>query len=250
MDFQSGLSQAWTSIATFVPKLIAFLVILLIGWIIAKLLSKGLDMLLRKIGMEKAAEKSGLSGLFENSKYDTTRLISRIVFFALLLITLNTAFAVFGNNPISDLLASVVAWLPRALVAIVIIVVAAAIANIVKDIIASALSSVSSGRLLATIAWAFIIGLGVIAAVNQIGVARFVTNAVLVAVLASIVGIAIVGLGGGLIRPMQDRWRGWLGRIEDESKQASVPRARQEGEGQAEAPTTQVPHQTGTAPPA
>ena len=64
----------------------------------------------------------------------------------------------------------------------------------------------------------FILGLGVIAALNQIGVATTVTTPVLIAVLATIAGILIVGVGGGLIRPMQSRWERWLTRAEQESQ--------------------------------
>lgn len=252
IDFESGLSDAWSSIATFVPTFLAFLVILIVGWLIAKALGKGLDMLLRRVGMERLAERSGMSRMFENSDWDTTRLISRVVYYALVLVVLQAAFGVFGQNPISDVLASIVAWLPQAIVALVIVVVAAAVANALRQIVRSALSSRSYGDFLATAIWAFVIALGVIAAVNQIGVAQFVTNALLIAALAIVVGVAIIGLGGGMIRPMQERWSGWLNRIETETEQAKVPQARQSTERTAEQTGTQQPttgqSTTGTAP--
>jgi hypothetical protein len=51
-----------------------------------------------------------------------------------------------------------------------------------------------------------IIGFGVIAALDQVGVAGSVTTPVLIAVLATIGGVIVVGVGGGLVQPMQDRW--------------------------------------------
>jgi hypothetical protein len=132
----------------------------------------------------------------------------------LLLITLQIAFGVWGPNPISDLLTAIVAWLPKAAVAIIIVVVAAAIARAAKDFIGSALGGLSYGNVLANIASVFIWALGVIAALNQIGVATTVTTPVLIAVLATV--------GGGLIGPMQQRWEGWLGRAERELPQAQA----------------------------
>jgi hypothetical protein len=88
----------------------------------------------------------------------------------------------------------------------------------VKDLVANALGGLSYGRLLANVASYFIIGLGVIAALNQIGVATTVTMPVLIAVLATIAGILIVGVGGGLVRPMQSRWESWLARAASESQ--------------------------------
>ncbi|MET8837069.1 hypothetical protein ABZV78_24575, partial [Micromonospora sp. NPDC004540] len=82
----------------------------------------------------------------------------------------------------------------------------------------------------------FILGLGVIAALNQIGVATTVTTPVLIAVLATVAGILIVGVGGGLVRPMQGRWENWLTRAEQESQAiATHARAYQAGRQDLEA---------------
>ena len=95
--------------------------------------------------------------------------------------------------------------------------VAAAIAAAVRDLITGALGGLSYGRLIANVVSIFIVALGVIAALNQVGIATTVTQPVLVAVLATVAGILIVGVGGGLVRPMQRRWEGWLDRMATES---------------------------------
>jgi hypothetical protein len=53
---------------------------------------------------------------------------------------------------------------------------------------------------------------------------------VLVAVLATVAGVIIIGVGGGLVRPMQSRWEGWLNRVQDEAAatRSPMPRASQE----------------------
>jgi hypothetical protein len=229
MDIMGGLSQAWSSIATFVPKLALFLVILLVGWFIAKMLAKFAEMGLRKVGFDRAVDKSGIGRMLERSNYDAIKLVAKLLYYFVLLIVLQASFAVFGTNPISDALNSIVSWLPKAAVAIIIVVIAGAIANAVKDLLTSALSSVSYGRMLANIAAVFIVGLGIVAALNQIGVAGFVTSSVLTAVLATIAGVLIIGIGGGLVRPMQDRWGRWLNRIEEDSSNVKAPSASADG---------------------
>lgn len=154
----------------FVPRLLAFLVIMFIGWLIAKAL----------------------------------------VYYAVLLIALQMAFGVFGTNPVSTMLTGIVAFLPRAVVAIVIVVAAGAVARAVRDLVTGALGGLSYGSLL-----------GIIAALNQMGVATSVTTPVLITALATVGGIAVIGVGGGLVRPMQQRWENWLHRAEDE-----IPHAR------------------------
>ncbi|MEO3803522.1 hypothetical protein [Nonomuraea sp. B1E8] len=220
MNIGQGLSDVFRQIATFVPKLVAFIVILIIGWIVAKLLEKIVNKVLERVGFERVVDRSGVHRWLERSDFTASSLLARIVYYAILLVTLQIAFNVFGPNPISALLASVVGWLPKAIVAIVIIVVAGAIAKAVRDILSGALGGLSYGRFLATLAAVFIWALGIIAALNQIGVATTVTTPVLITVLATIGAIAAIGIGGGLIRPMQQRWERWLGRIEAEAPQA------------------------------
>jgi hypothetical protein len=206
INFSQGVTDAWSAVARFIPKFVGFLVILVIGWFIARLLAHALEVVLRKAGFERMAERGGISRALANSKYDTTGLICKVVYYALLLVTLQLAIGVFGNNPVSTMINGVVAWLPRGLVALAIVVVAAFIARVVRELVGAALSSLSYGRTLATIASVFVLGIGIIAALGQAGIATTITGPILVAVLAAIVGVVVVGVGGGLVMPMRQRW--------------------------------------------
>ncbi|MBT2390871.1 hypothetical protein J7E87_15930 [Streptomyces sp. ISL-1] len=220
VDFGQGITEAWSAVARFVPKLIGFLVILLIGWFVAKLLARVADQLLRRLGFERLAERSGVANALQGSKYDATGIIAKIIYYGILLIALQLGFGVFGPNPVSGMINSVVGWLPKAIVACVIVVVTLAIARAVRDIVQGALGQTSYGKVLSTAAWAFIVSLGVIAALGQAEIATSVTGPVLVAALAAIAGILIVGVGGGLINPMRRRWEQWLSIAEQEAARA------------------------------
>jgi hypothetical protein len=205
-----ALQQTWNTVAAFVPKLVAFLLILIIGWIIARVLAKAVNAVLERVGFDRAVERGGVKKALEKSKYDASDVVAKLVYYALVLFVLQAAFGVFGPNPISDLLTRVIAFLPSLVVAIIIVVIAAAIAAAVRELISNTLGGLSYGKLLANIASVFILGLGVIAALNQVGVATTVTTPILIAVLGTVGGILVVGVGGGLIDPMRDRWRQWL----------------------------------------
>lgn len=225
IDYERGVEDAWTSVANFVPKLVAFVVILVIGYIIAKVLAKATNAILERVGFDNAVERGGVKQALSKSKYDASDLVAKLVYYAVLLITLVTAFNVFGTNAISTLLAGVVAFLPKLVIAILIVVVASAIAAGVKDLISGTLGGLSYGKTLANIASVFILGLGIIAALNQIGVATTITTPILIAVLATIAGVIIVGAGGGLIRPMQNRWERWLLTAEQEAPRVKAEAA-------------------------
>jgi hypothetical protein len=218
VDIDSALTDMWKSVFVFLPKAVAFLAILFVGWIVARFIRRIVYKALKRVGLDRAIERGGMARAFERTRFDASTITSRIVYYAVLLLVLQIGFSIWGPNPVSDLITSVVSWLPKAFVAIVIMVVAIAIANAVRDLVGSALGGLSYGKLLATLAWAFIIVLGAIAALNQVGIATTVTTPVLIAALATIAGIMIVGVGGGLIRPMQQRWEGLLDRAATESQ--------------------------------
>lgn len=251
VDVGQGISNAWSSVANFVPKLVAFLVIMVIGWLIAKALEKIVTKVLEKVGFNRVVERGGIKQMLARSKYDAGGIIAKLVYYAILLIALQIALGAFGPNPVSAMLYGIVAWLPKAAVAIIIIVVAGAIARAVSDLVGSALGGLSYGKVLATAAAVFIWGLGIVAALNQIGVATAVTTPVLIAVLATIAGVVIVGMGGGLVRPMQQRWERWLGRAEAEMPVAraradAYQRGREDATRAGEPATEQMPAQHST----
>jgi hypothetical protein len=214
---RDALRDGLTTIAEFVPKLALFLVILVIGIIIAKVIAKALNALLERAGFDRAVERGGIKRALSSSKMDASDIVAKLIYYTLLLFVLQLAFGVFGANPISRLIEDVIRFLPSLVVAIIILVVAASIAAAVKGLLENMIGGLSYGRALANIASAFVLFLGVIAALNQVGVATTVTTPVLIAILATVAGVIIVGVGGGLIRPMQQRWEGYLTTAEREA---------------------------------
>ena len=234
VDFEQGVSDAWSNIATFIPKLLFFAIILVVGYVVAKVLAKATNAVLERVGFDNAVERGGIKQALARSQYDASDIVAKLVKYAVMLFTLVIAFDVFGPNAISDLLESIVAFLPKLIVAIIIVVVAAAVAKAVKDLISNMLGGLSYGNVIANIASIFILFLGVIAALNQIEVATTVTTPVLITILATIGGVIIVGAGGGLVRPMQSRWENWLNTAEREKENVKA-QVRQSGGMKAQA---------------
>jgi hypothetical protein len=202
-----------------VVKVAVFLAIMAVGWFVARWIHGWLRGLLERVGLDRAVDRGGLRRVLGG--WSASDLAAKIIQYGLLLVTLQLALGIFGPNPVSAMIADVVAWLPKLLVAVVIVVVAAAIAGAVKDLVSHALHGLSYGRTLATLAQVGILTLGLIAALNQVGIGTSVTMPILIAVLATVAGILIVGVGGGMIRPMQQRWERMLTTAEAETAAAA-----------------------------
>jgi len=214
---QDGLRDGISLVSEFVPKLLLFLLILVVGLLVAKAIAKALNAVLERVGFDRAVERGGVKRAMANSKMDASDVVAKLIYYTLMLFVLQLAFGVFGPNPISDLIERVILFIPSLIVAIIIIVVASAIAAAVKTLIEGTLGGLSYGRTIANAASIFILFLGVVAALNQVGVATTVTTPVLIAILGTVAGVIIVGVGGGLVRPMQQRWEGYLTKAEEEA---------------------------------
>ena len=145
IDIESGLTEAWERIATFIPKLLGFLAILIIGYFVAKLVAKVVDGLLERIGFDRWVERGALKTALDRSKFDASDILSVVAFWAVFLISLQLAFGVFGLNPVSDLIQGIIAYLPNLFAAVVILVIVAALAKVVTDLRRSERSRVASG---------------------------------------------------------------------------------------------------------
>jgi hypothetical protein len=226
VDLEGGIESAWASILTFIPKLLGFLLILGIGYFLAKALEKLLDGILERIGFDRVVERGGIRTALARSKLDASSILARIVFYVAFLFVLQLAFGLFGPNPISDLLAGIIAFLPNLFVAVVIVVITAAVASAAKTLIESVLGGLSYGRMLSVLAAASIWVVGIAAALNQVNIAPEIVNGLFYAMLALVVGVGIVAIGGGGIQPMRERWQRALTRVDEEA-----PRIRQESQG-------------------
>ena len=235
IDWEGGLENAWSVIITFIPKFLAFLLILGIGYFVAKAIEKVLDAILERVGFDRLVERGGVRTALSRSSLDASSILARIVFYIAFLLVLQLAFSVFGPNPITDLLEGIIAFLPKLFVAVLIVVITAAVAAGAKTVIESVLGGLSYGRMMALIAAGAMWFVGVAAALNEIEVAPEIVNGLFYGVLALVVGIGIVAIGGGGVQPMRERWQRALARVDEEG-----PRLKREAKGGAEEVRRQV----------
>jgi hypothetical protein len=257
VEWSQGIEDAWSDVASFVPKFVGFLIILLLGYLVAKLIAKAVGAILERVGFDKAVERGGIKQALDRSEYDASDILAKVVFYALFLIVLQMAFGVFGSNPISDLLEGVIAYLPKVIAAILIVVIAAAIAAAARELIDASLGGLSYGSALANATGIAIVVVGVFAALDQLQIAPAIVTGLFYAVLAIVVGSAVIAIGGGGIGPMRSRWENALAKYDAEkpnlrqaalgSKDRIAQRAQQRaGEARMAAGTNQPPPARGS----
>lgn len=200
--FLASVSNALTVLFAALPRIIGFVLILLIGWFIAGLIAGAVAALLRTIRFNDVANRSGFTGFVRNMGVatDPAGFLALMAKWFVRLIVLVVAFDALGLPAVSDVLRQLLLWLPNLVVALVILVLAGlaatALANLVRG--ATAQAGFSNPDLIATIARVAVWGFAIVVAVNQIGIATTLVNTLfmgIVAALALALGLAF-GLGG------------------------------------------------------
>ena len=122
--FLSSLHTFWGEIALFLPKLLAALVLLLVGLILARLLRAGVKRGLEVLGFGRMAEKSGLEALIKLAGVDLSLagIIAGTVYWLALLVVAVSAANSLGLDSVAGLANKVILYLPKVVVAILVLV--------------------------------------------------------------------------------------------------------------------------------
>ena len=139
MDINAWGAALTTSLATAlslflgaIPRIIGFLVILIIGWIISGVLAAAVAALLRAVRFNVMAQNAGLQGFINNMglRTDASGLLANIVKWFVRLIVLVVAFDALGLPAVSEVLQQFLLWIPNLVVAVVVLVIAGLAANV------------------------------------------------------------------------------------------------------------------------
>ena len=218
LDVVQPVQDGLTTVTTFIPKLIGALLILLLGYLVARVVATIVNKVLERFRFDDAVEKGPVKKALSASEYDASDIVAKVVFYAIFIPFLSAAVGALGIQALQAPLAAFILLLPKIIVAIVLVVIGGVVAGAVKRLVENSLGGLSYGTFLAD-GVAVLVLLGFLkAALDQVGIATSVTGPVLIALLATVGGILIVGVGGALIKPMQARMEDLLDRASDEAR--------------------------------
>jgi len=219
----TSLAAAMALFFSAIPKILGFLVIVIVGWVIASLVEKGVAALLRAINFNDLAQRSGLADFVRKmgTQTDSAGMIGLVVKWFIRLIALVVAFDALGLPAVSDVLRQLLLWLPNVIVALVVLVIgglaARALGNLVRG--AAAEGGLGNAELLAKIASVMVWAFAIVVAVNQIGVATELVNTLFMAFVGAIALGAALAFGLGGRETAAEIVRNWYGKVQQKSGQ-------------------------------
>jgi hypothetical protein len=231
---QTSISNALTLLLAAIPQIVAFLLLIGIGWVIAGLVARVVTAALGRARFNDWVHRSGVGAAVGGTgvDLDAIGLVALIAKWFIRLIALVVAFDALGLPAVSDTLRQLLLWLPNLAVALVILVIGGLSASAVYGIVRTSLIAAELGQanFLAGIARAGVWMFAIVLAVYQVGIASELVTAVFTAIVAGLalaVGLAF-GLGGRevageIVRDVYERVRA----SEGSHHEQSLPRAQQ-----------------------
>ena len=191
-----------TRIMAYLPVLLAALLILIVGWIVAKIIRTIVNGMLKAVRFDALAEKAGISEVLRKGNIKTTarEVISGLVYWLVMIMVLIMVANALGLPKASDVLSSLFAYIPNVIAALLVLVVAMFLASFVSGIVLTVAGNAKLPRphLLAGISRWAIIMFAVTIALAQLGIAAFFVTTTFNIILGGIVlALALAfGLGG------------------------------------------------------
>jgi len=186
---------------SYVPAIAGAIVILVVGWLIAKVIEALIARILKAVKLDAASEKAGIANVLAKGdiKQTLSELVGAIVYWLIILIVIATTLDALNLKIASALLTRVVGYVPNIIAAVFILILGAFVANFVGTIVRTAGNNagIKNTKMLSQIAQTILMIFAVIIAIEQLQIATTLLILSVNIVLVSIgLGIAIAfGLG-------------------------------------------------------
>lgn len=209
-----GLTYSVAQISSYLPKILAALLVLIIGIILAKLVRNVVAKTLSALRLSKMLDKTPVELFLKNEEIGS-RLedgVAGIVYWLLLFLVLHTTVSVLGLTPLSAVLDRVLFYLPHIFAAVCIFIFGVLLAGAAETFVKGSLRGldVQSSRLFAKIASYLVVTIGGLAAVAELGIASQFILILFIGVVAAFslgAGLAL-GLGGKTtVEKMLNNWQ-------------------------------------------
>jgi hypothetical protein len=230
---QSSFSQIFGQI---LPAIFFSVVIVFAGYLLAKVFQHATDRALRKLGLNKMLDKSGLTQAIQRSgsNLNPTRVVANLVFwfvmFAVVLVTANT----LGLDTLANVMGTLVSYIPSVIAAIVIILVGIVLGGFVGGLIAASAGAVHGGRALARLGRGGVIVLAIFMALQQLGIATDIVTTAFAILFGAIAFALALAFGLGNRDLAAEITREWYDRYRRERAEAVAREREENAEGEAE----------------
>ena len=223
------LSVGGNQILRILPSLLYAVAILLAGYLLARVLERWTDSLLKRLNFNKMAEAGGLSEAMERSgtRLDPIHAVGKLLFWLVMLVVILLASTALGLEIINTMFGTMLSYIPTLIAAIVIVILGMIVGEFVRALVLASAGGVEGVPTLAKLAKAAVVVIAIFMALTQLGVASELVTAAFTLILGAIAlaaglafGLGNQKLAGEITRRWYDRGRA---RRQRETQAARTP---------------------------
>jgi hypothetical protein len=194
------LSQGFVEIGEFVPRLAAAVGILMVGFVLAKMMERGLAYVLRRIGFDRWMREGGVTEALARAgtSLAPSGVMAKLVFWAIMLLVIILGANALGVSAVSILFGELLAYIPNVIAAVIVLALGILLGEFMKDLVLASAGDLGGSLTLARAAKGAVIMLATFMALEQLDIAQDILLVFFVAVVgaASLAAGIAFGVGG------------------------------------------------------
>jgi hypothetical protein len=211
VEFFSRLKMGLAQLAQLLPPLFFALVILVAGFVVARMAERLADAFLGNLQFDRSAERWGVQEAVERSGVHMrpTRVVGKLLFWLVMLVVILLASSALGVQNVNDVFANLVGYIPAVFAAIIVIVFGMLLGEFVRALILASAGGVEGVPTLAKLAKAVVITISVFMALQQMGVAADIVTTAFTLILGAAALAFALAFGVGNTRLAGEITRRW-----------------------------------------
>jgi hypothetical protein len=197
-NIRDSIDHGFSVFFGWVPHVLGFIAVLLIGWIVARVLGRLAWKGTHRAGLDRAVHGGTGGNFLQRVVPAPSRLVGRIVFWAVMLGAISLAAAVLGVEALTAFVGAIWAYLPNVLAAVLIFLAASAIAAGVAALVHRTMGETALGKIVATAVPILVMTIATFMILEQLKIAHDIVVTTYTLLLGAIaLGAALAfGLGG------------------------------------------------------
>ena len=200
VQITQSLQRGLDALIGFIPNLLGCLIILLIGYLVARLVKLVVAKLLAAVGLDRALSGSQAGAYLERVRpgAQPSRLVATVAFWFIFIYAIAAAIGALKIPTLTNFMANVQNYLPNVIAAVLILVVGVALAGVVGSFAVRVMGNTSAGRMARAIAPSLILAIVVFMVLTQLQIAPAIVIATYIALIGmlAVSGALAFGLGG------------------------------------------------------
>jgi len=178
----------------YIPAIAGAIIILVVGWLLAKLIEAVVVRVLKAVKLDSASDKAGINNILAQGEIRVTlsELIGAVIYWLIILVVIATALGALNLTVAAELISRLAEYVPNILGAIFILIIGAFLANFVATVVRTAAGNAGIGtaKLMAKITQTVVIIFAVVIAIEQLKIAS--------ALIVLSVNIVLISIGIGM----------------------------------------------------